>query len=332
MPPIDKACGEGIMPDGLAAARALGIRVDGTLGFPFRGIRFCGEGVAVESAFPHGEGLGLRRTTLHAAMVERATEAGVHLEWGARVIGMSGGVVQVNGRSVQAKWIVGADGGQSRIRRWAGLEACSRHSRRFGFRRHFRIAPWSEYMEIHWGENSQLYLTPVGAEEVCAVVISHSPHLRLEQAFAEFPEVAHRLRGAESAGMERGGASVTHRLRAVCRGPVALIGDASGSVDAITGEGLCLLFQQAAALADALAAGDLGQYQQEHRRLARRPAFMADLMLILDGRKGIRRRALRAMAAKPELFERLLATHVDGVSRFDFAGNGLALGWHMLRA
>jgi flavin-dependent dehydrogenase len=48
---------------------------------------------------------------------------------------------------------------------------------------------------------------------------------------------------------------------------VALVGDASGSVDAITGEGLCLLFQQAVALAAALEAGDLALYQAEHRRI-----------------------------------------------------------------
>ena len=36
------------------------------------------------------------------------------------------------------------------------------------------------------------------------------------------------------------------------RGNVALIGDASGTVDAITGEGLCLAFSQAMVLAECL--------------------------------------------------------------------------------
>src|SRR5664279_5338030 len=72
IPPIDKACGEGIMPDGLAAARSLGIELQIEDGYPFRGIRFCDTGASVEAAFPHGCGLGLRRTTLHRMMVDRA--------------------------------------------------------------------------------------------------------------------------------------------------------------------------------------------------------------------------------------------------------------------
>src|SRR6185295_20246868 len=40
VPPIDKACGEGIMPDGLAAARALGVDLEAAPGHMFRGVRF----------------------------------------------------------------------------------------------------------------------------------------------------------------------------------------------------------------------------------------------------------------------------------------------------
>jgi flavin-dependent dehydrogenase len=111
---------------------------------------------------------------------------------------------------------------------------------------------------------------------------------------------------------------------------VALGGDASGSVDAITGEGLCLLFQQAAALAAALEAGDLSLYQAEHRRIGKRPEFMAALMLMLDGRGRLRRRSMRAFEGHPRLFARTLAMHVGELSPFDSWTNGLALGWRML--
>ena len=85
-------------------------------------------------------------------------------------------------------------------------------------------------------------------------------------------------------GHERGAITMMQKLRHVQRGNVALVGDASGSVDAITGEGLSLGFRQAMALADALERGDLSGYEAEHRRLARRPALMGRLMLALDGR------------------------------------------------
>jgi menaquinone-9 beta-reductase len=300
-PPIDKACGEGMMPDSLTAARALGLDLAGA-GYPFRGIRFVsaasGKGVAAD--FPHGIGTGVRRTVLHDLMRERAEALGVRTAWGARVEAPE---------AFGARWIVGADGGQSAVRRWAGLDASHRNTRRFGFRRHYRMAPWSEHMEIHWGPESQIYVTPVADREVCVVLIASDPHARLDATLPHFPEMARRLAGAEF-GQERGSVTATRRLQAVTRGNVALVGDASGSVDAITGEGLCLLFQQAVALADALEAGDLGRYEAAHRRIGRRPQFMADMMLLMDGRRRLRDTALSVLSAHPGIFARLLALHV----------------------
>jgi flavin-dependent dehydrogenase len=332
IPPIDKACGEGIMPDGVEAARSLGLQLETPEAQQFRGIRFCEGATAVESAFPTGFGLGLRRTTLHQLMVDRAAGVGVRLLWGARVLGIDKEGVLAGDRLIRARWIVGADGGQSPVRRWAGLDACVHESRRFGFRRHYAVERWSDFMEVHWGEGCQLYITPIGPREVCVVLIGRSPRMRLDDALPQFPEVVRRLAGSTARGClpERGGVSVSRRLKAVCRGNVALVGDASGSVDAITGEGLCLLFQQAVALAEAVAAGDLSPYQAAHRRIGRRPEFMADLMLMLDSRSRLRHRALRAMADHPALFRRLLAMHIGEVSPREFLTNSLALGWHML--
>jgi flavin-dependent dehydrogenase len=330
VPPIDKACGEGIMPDGLSAARSLGLDLDAAAGHPFRGIRFCDRDAAVEAAFPNGHGLGLRRTALHQLMVNQAIDAGVRLAWGVRVSGITAEGVVADDRLVRARWIAGADGGHSPVRRWAGLDACHHESHRFGFRRHYAVAPWSQYMEIHWGDGCQLYITPVAAAEVCVVLISRDQRLRLEDALPGFPEVQRRLAGAGPSNLQRGGVTASRRLKAVYRGNVALVGDASGSVDAITGEGLCLLFQQSVALAAALEAGDLSLYQAEHRRIGRRPEWMADLMLLLDRRRGLRSRAIRALAGRPNLFAGMLAMHVGEQSTADFLSNGLALGWRML--
>jgi flavin-dependent dehydrogenase len=329
-PPIDKACGEGIMPDGVAAARALGLDLNLACGIPFRGIRFRNGETSVQADFPRGIGLGLRRTALHALMVKSAEAAGVRMVWDARITGLAENGVIADGRLVRARWIVGADGGESPVRRWAGLDACERDSRRYGFRRHYRTAAVDDEMEIHWGDDCQLYITPVGASEICVVLISRDQYLRLDDALPQFPAVARRVAAAEASTLERGGVSATRRLKAVCRGRVALVGDASGSVDAITGEGLCLLFQQAVALAGALAADDLRIYQAEHGRIGRRPEFMSRLMLLMSANGPLRGRAVRAMASDPRLFARMLAMHVGELSPFDCAINGLALGWQML--
>jgi flavin-dependent dehydrogenase len=115
-------------------------------------------------------------------------------------------------------------------------------------------------------------------------------------------------------------------------GKIASVGDASGAVDAITGEGLCLSFRQAEALAQGFSAGNLQRYQQEHRKLARRPALMARLMLSLDWKASFRQRVMRAFGSDPRLFARMLAMHVGALSPIDFVANGVSLGWRVLSA
>jgi flavin-dependent dehydrogenase len=327
-PPIDKACGEGIMPDGVAAARSLGIPLDTIVAQPFRGIRFRDRGVTVEACFPAGHGLGLRRTALHPLMAECAARSGVRLEWGARISGISARGVFLDGRLAPARWIVGADGGQSGVRRWAGLDAGARESRRFGFRRHYQVAATPDFVEIEWGDGCQFYITPVAPGEICVALISRDQHLRLDDVLPSFPDLARRLRGPVPA--QRGGVTSMQRLRSVTRRNVALAGDASGSVDAIAGEGLCLLFQQAVALAAALEAGDLALYATAHRRLARRPRLMAELLLMLDRSTALRRGVMRAMAWQPGLFARMLDLHA-GIPPLRGLAEGLAWGGRALR-
>jgi menaquinone-9 beta-reductase len=116
-PPIDKACGEGLMPDGVAALRRLGVELTAHQGAFFRGIRFLDNDFQAEAAFPNaGNGLGIPRTALHQIMVERAEDAGVQLCWQVQVEGLEPLGVKVNGQTVRCRWIIGADGFHSRVR------------------------------------------------------------------------------------------------------------------------------------------------------------------------------------------------------------------------
>jgi menaquinone-9 beta-reductase len=331
-PPIDKPCGEGLMPDGRAALTQLGISVPEEVSRPFRGISFVSGGLRAEANFPTGTGIGVRRTVLHRLMVERAKAVGVSLLWNTPVTSLHADGVLLGKQMVRSRWIVGADGGQSLVRRWAGLDSFRTDSTRYAFRRHYRITPWTDCMELHWGPKCQIYVTPVSPEEICVALVSRDSHLRLDDALPLFPEFAARLRDAEPSSAERGATSSTRELRQVYQGRVALVGDASGAVDSITGEGLCLTFRQAQVLAECFVAGDLRRYQQEHRRLARRPAMMARLMLTLDWKTSLRQRVMRAFGADPRLFSRMLAMHVGALSPLDFAANGLSLGWRMVTA
>jgi menaquinone-9 beta-reductase len=331
-PPIDKACGEGLMPDTLAALQMLGVNARDGDGCAFRGIRFIEGKSSVDANFPSGHGIGLRRTVLHQKIAERAAACGVSLMWNTPVTGICDDGAVVKGGVVRAKWIIGADGGNSRVRKWAGLEAHREHNRRFAFRRHYHAKPWTDCMEIYWGPNAQAYVTAVGKEEVCVALISRTPVVNLEMAIQKFPELASRLDRAQPVSPDRGAVTAMHRLKRVYRGRVALIGDASGSVDAITGDGLCLGFHQVGALANALQADDLAAYQTAHRRLARRPRLMARFLLLLDAQPALRRRVMRALSSEPDIFERLLAVHVGETSPRHLAATGAFLGWRFLAA
>ena len=296
-PPIDKACGEGIPPAGVEVLRRLGLRLAGEA-FPLRGIRFLDNGASVEASFPSGPGLALRRTRLHHLLVHRAEELGVRLFWGTPVS---------DGSDLpECRWLIGADGQNSSVRHAAGLDAAKAESFRFGFRQHYRIAPWTDFVEVHWGARCQVYVTPVSDDEVGIALLCRDSHLRLDTALNEFPELQRRLQGAPPSSAERGAVTVSRRLRRVFRDRTVLVGDASGSVDAITGEGLSLSFHQAVALSEALRQGRLASYQAEHARLARRPAFVAATLLSLDRFPAVRRTIFKTLALDPPIFAKLL--------------------------
>jgi flavin-dependent dehydrogenase len=331
-PPIDKACGEGLMPSTMAALRALGVAIGPADGQALRGACFKDEESTMEADFTGSRGLGMRRTVLHQKMVERAQECGITLLWNTPVAGLSKDGAIVGDRVLKAKWIIGADGVHSRVRRWAGLDPKGRQATRFAQRQHFRVKPWTDCMEIHWGAAAQAYVTPLSDCEVCVSLISRDSRMRLQNAWRIFPELARQLSHAEASSAERGAATVTRRLRYVYRGNIALTGDASGSVDAITGEGLCLSFHQAIELAEALTKGHLESYQRAHRQIAKRPFTMGRILLFLDRYPSLRKRAFRGMAAEPELFARLLATHLGEASPTFLAATSLRLGWQFLTA
>jgi flavin-dependent dehydrogenase len=306
--PIDKACGEGIMPEGVAALRSLGVEVPREQSFPFRGIRFVEQGSAVQAAFAVSHGLGVRRTVLHRLLLERARELGVTMHWGAAVTS-EGSEVRCNGERVKCDWLICADGQRSRMRKWATLGPVAIRGERIGIRQHFITTPVTDFVEVHWHARGQAYVTPVGPNEVCVALIGNQPGVRMGDLWDLFPALRERLGDAQAADRARGGVSASLRVRRIARGNLALIGDAAGSIDAITGEGLSLAFRQALALGDALSRGNLTRYEAARRSLERAPRMMERVLLAAASRGWLRQRALVALTAHPDVFARLLAVH-----------------------
>ena len=309
-PPIDKACGEGLMPDGARCLEEMGVNLAGTEKAPIAGIRYIDETSRAEASFRRDPGLGIRRPDLHRAMVKRAEQVGVECLWGLTVRSLEGDGVATDRGKIRATWTVGADGLHSRVRRWTNLDSDKHRWQRFGVRRHYAIGPWSDKVEVYWTDEGEAYVTPLGCGLVGIAILWSGSKNDFSGLLRGFPELEQRVRRAEAVSDDRGAARLEQHTRGVHRGAVALVGDAAGYRDAITGEGLSLAFHQAKALAEAIDKENLRDYARAARRLSRLPNALIRVLLEIESRPALRRRLLRTLADDPGLFERLLAVHV----------------------
>jgi flavin-dependent dehydrogenase len=262
--------------------------------------------------------------------VERCQQLGVRLAWGTRVHVAENQPLRLDDEPCNYRYAIGADGQSSRVRAAVGLGPGKILSRRFGARCHYRVKPWSRMVEVHWGHLGQAYITPVGPEEICVATVARSPEIRMDAVLAGLPALRAHLAGAPELSTTRGALTTTRKLRRVTAGNVALTGDASGSADAITGEGIGLSFRQALLLAEAIAADNLAIYQAGHPAIQRMPHLMSRVMLRMDAWPWLRERAMRLLSGQPQLFAHLLALHLGERSLEDFLlRDAPALGWRL---
>jgi flavin-dependent dehydrogenase len=263
--PIDKACGEGLMPGAVPALARLGVH---PRGFPLRGVDYRDGRRHAEHRFATGNGLGVRRTALHEALHARAEELGTRFVRD-RVTTVTQHPGSVEAAGMRAEWLFAADGLHSGIAREVGLaRPAPRARRRYGQRRHYRVEPWSELIEVHWTPLGELYVTPT-ADGMVGLALLARRGVRFDDALAAAPELAARVRGADPASELRGAGPFRRRTRARVSGRTLLLGDASGYVDALTGEGIRIGLDQARAAVAAVQADDPSRYERDWERVTR---------------------------------------------------------------
>jgi flavin-dependent dehydrogenase len=296
--PVDKACGEGLMPAAVAGLARLGVTVDG---LPFVGIRYLAADRSVAADFRHGPGLGVRRTALHAALATRAEELGVvHVMGSVREVEQD--ETGVTAAGLRASWLVAADGLHSPVRRQLGLQTTGTGPARYGLRRHFAVAPWTRHVEVYWGDTAEAYVTPVSEQLVGVAFLGGRQGVPYEDLVAGFPALRARLRGAEPVTELRGAGPLRQSARTPWSGRVLLVGDAAGYVDALTGEGVAVGLATARAAVSAITAGRPQGYPAAWRRATWRYRWSASALLTVASRPALRNRLVPAAGALPAAF------------------------------
>jgi flavin-dependent dehydrogenase len=242
---IDKACGEGLMPGALPLLARLGVD---PVGEPLRGVAYRQGSSTAIHRFETGGGRGVRRTELHRALSARVDELGVSRVT-ARVTGVNSGATVVSVRAT------GGDGPVVLVGRYV-------------VRQHYARAPWTDNIEVYYAADAEFYVTPVAPDTVGLAMLARKG-TDFDAALATVPELAAKVHGVAAASTRRGAGPFRQRTRARTAGRVLLVGDASGYVDAITGEGLRLGFAQARAAVGCVVANTPRRYEREWKRETR---------------------------------------------------------------
>ncbi|WP_411103994.1 NAD(P)/FAD-dependent oxidoreductase [Streptomyces sp. cmx-4-9] len=300
--PIDKACGEGLMPGAVRRLRELSVPLAGQ---PFEGIRYVDavSGLHAQGLFHEGPGLGVRRTVLQAALAARAAQLGVRV-----VEGRVGEVRQdedgVRAAGFCARYLVAADGLHSPIRRGLGLAVPPAPGRpaRYGLRRHYATPPWSGLVEVHWSAGCEAYVTPL-APDLVGVAVLTTRQAPFDVQLAQFPLLSARLPAGAGTPV-RGAGPLRQQARVRVAGRVLFVGDAAGYVDALTGEGLTLAVTAAGELVRCVREGRPHAYEGAWRELSRSYRALTSSLLWARHRPALARRIVPLAARLPRVFTR----------------------------
>ena len=334
---FSKICGEGILPAGWEVLASLGIDDRLVERSPIRGLKYRLQtrGVWQEmSAGLQGRAFGVERAHLLGVLREAvAREPGVTVFDNTRFrdfsftsdgveVTLSGGRQDV----LTGSLLIGADGLHSVVRRKCGLQSELKSTyRRWGTRCYFRSQERRSAVEVTLGRGVESYLTPLGGD-LYGLAFLWSPHMLgrplpgegslVERLLRFFPEGLQDRLPTPSTPFSAGEKAIGPLQQLTTRplhssGRVALVGDAAGYFDALTGEGLCLGFRQAAALADCIERGNLVSYPGQHKEIKRRHQAVVSGLLWLIHQPALRERVFGALAASPDQFQRVIGFAVE---------------------
>jgi flavin-dependent dehydrogenase len=294
---VDKACGEGIMPAGRRLLDKM--EVDIQTGVPFGGVRYHQNGKVATGRFHSGDGIGVRRTHLSEALWNRAELMGVERRTG-RIRSVEFRHDSVLAEGITARWLVGADGLHSTVRKCAGIGVRTIGRPRYGVRRHFKSLSESSHVDVYLDEESEIYVTPV-ANGVVGVAVLSMDASAYEEQLDKFPQLKERL--GSPIGPAKGAGPFGRFSTRVYDKRVALVGDAAGFLDPITGEGIRLGIEAADYLVTCLKNGDISSYGRGWNRIVRNYRWVTGSVLALRRNPVTSRAMVSTLCAMPSIFD-----------------------------
>ncbi len=350
--PRQKPCGEFLSPECRPYLDELGVGMAlGKMGVrQISGMNlFAGASVAsgrflrLDSA-PHNDaGYAIRREILDMALLEAAADR-PEVTWLERhefqrlVRNSSGEVVGAvlrdpdsRLREIRARITIGADGVHSRVARDLGVQRPSRWLDRFALVARFHgVAPRAA-AEVHFVPRAYFAATTVDDGSFHLNLLVDRPALRhkhgdvdafVREHLQSAPELERRLQGAERIGTWRGIGPLAFSTSQQAWKTVALVGDACGYVDPLTGEGIYFALHGARSLAQAIveslerpadAAAAMRRYAIRRRREVGPRMILAAAIQRGLRHEAIVRLAVRCLASWPRLCDLLVNVTGDAV-------------------
>ncbi|HEX4579361.1 MAG TPA: FAD-dependent monooxygenase [Candidatus Dormibacteraeota bacterium] len=336
--PRDKACGEGLMPPGVACLGRLGVLDEVVAGGApaISGVMYThGPGTpAAYAPFPPppgggaAAGLGVRRTDFDAVLADALRRAPlVTLLEGVRATGvlrgpsgMVGGVTTTAG-PIDAGVVVAADGLHSPLRAAAGWTRPPTGEGRYGLAGHWNVDVRElDRIIVTFADGQEWYQCPVGPSLL--LVSTLAGRARLGVTARDYEAAARAalplVRGAELVGHALAAGQFRQRARTVAADGMFLVGDAAGYDDPTTGEGIgigLLLGERLGGHLAALLSGEVDRagaetaYRRDHAELRRNRSRVTALALLMARRPWLSRRAVARSAHRPQALEALLGVN-----------------------
>ncbi len=323
--PVEKLCGEGIMPRGREILEENGL-VDvidhGKRNF-FRGIAYISKKHHIKVRFRDGRaGVAIERKVFANMLFQQVSRQEnirllpnhhfkkYHKEKELFYIDVKDDVTGEEIKLGPFDILIGADGRLSKVRKQAELDADFKLPyKRIGVRSYYKISPWTDLVEVWWGDGLEAYVTPIAKDKVSVIFgwDTNEKSYHRDSLLEHIPGLASKLKDVELDGKSMVLGNLAHRAQAAYKDNLFLVGDSFTFLDGITGEGITLALTASKLLVAAIESGEYQQYNKKMMALSANYIRFTSFLIRIMGNKISRYLVLATFNRFPFIFRLILA-------------------------